>query len=297
MRLPNLFIVGAAKCGTTSLHRYLSQHPDIFMAGGMEPIYFGGDIRHQWKIRDRQRYFNLFADAGNQPWVGEKSVWYMASRSAAAEIRAFCPEAKIIIMLRNPVDMVYSLHAHFLWNGNEDIRDFDNAVAAVEERKQGRRIPPAAHFPEGLNYLDIAKYTEQVARYLAAFPASQVHIIIYDDFRQDPLRECQKTFRFLGVDDSFRPAMERHNPSKEVKSLFLTRMLKTEPWYYRAIPLPLRERIEWRLRRFNARVAERKPMGPELRGYLQQNYAADIQGLSQLLDRDLTHWCRPAQPV
>ena len=106
MRKPDFFIVGAPKCGTTSMHRYMSQHPDIFMAQGKEPIYFGSDLKHDWKVSQEQ-YFDLFRDADREQRIGEKSVWYMHSETAAAEIKAFDANADIIIMLRNPVDMMH----------------------------------------------------------------------------------------------------------------------------------------------------------------------------------------------
>ena len=174
MNKPNFFIVGAAKAGTTSMHEYLCAHPDIFMPSGAdlrltrnalkEPYFFGSDldIAEYWSIRDREQYLSLFVDAGNAKRIGEASVWYLPSTEAASEIKQFNPNAKIIIMLRNPVDMVYSLHGQFLRSGNEDIVDFEEALNVQEDRRNGRRIPTSAHFPGGLQYTSIATFSPQV---------------------------------------------------------------------------------------------------------------------------------------
>ena len=165
MRTPNLFIVGAPKCGTTSLDNYLRQHPDVFMSPKKEPHYFGSDLYAPRFIRDWETYRVLFSGATDEAVVGEASVWYLYSQNAAREIHSVCPNAKIIIMLRNPVDQMHSLHSQRLYSGLETIRDFEDALAAEADRKRGQRIPPHAHPVEGLFYGDVASYAYQVERY------------------------------------------------------------------------------------------------------------------------------------
>src|SRR5438093_1590857 len=108
IRLPTFFIVGAPRCGTTALYTYLRQHPDLFLPENKEPHFFGSDLYHPGFVRNLDEYLSLFLEAGNKKRAGEASVWYLYSRNAAAEIMAFCPSARIIAMLRNPVDMMYS---------------------------------------------------------------------------------------------------------------------------------------------------------------------------------------------
>jgi len=143
MRTPDFFIVGAPKCGTTAMSDYLRQHPEIYMPQRKEPHFFGSDLDapYPYFIRDKEQYFSLFAEAKDEKRVGEASVWYLYSKRAAFEIKEFCPTASIIIMLRNPVDMIYSLHSQRLFTGNEDIPDFEEALEAEEDRKRGLRIP------------------------------------------------------------------------------------------------------------------------------------------------------------
>ena len=126
---PNFFIVGAPKCGTTALHAYLDAHPEIFMSHYKEPRFFGSDLR-QRRRPTKSQYFSCFARARNEKRVGEASVLYLYSKCAAAEIKEFCPEARIIIMLRDPVEMLHSKHSQSIFSGNEVINDFEEALEA-----------------------------------------------------------------------------------------------------------------------------------------------------------------------
>ena len=132
---PDLFLVGAPKCGTTAFSDYLSQHPDIFMAR-KEMHFFGADLRfapHFYR-RDEAEYLAQFAARNNQRRVGEASVWHLFSKTAAAEIKAFSPEARIIVMLREPVEMMYSLFHYFRFDGNENLPTFEAALNAELSR-------------------------------------------------------------------------------------------------------------------------------------------------------------------
>ena len=128
MRKPNLFIVGAPKSGTTALYEYLKVHPEIFMSAYKEPHYFGSDLRgprmEQFRGNDR-KYLSLFAAATNEKWVGEASIWYLYSQRAAQEIKAYDPNAAIIIMLRNPLEMGYSMFYQSSYTGNEILPTFE----------------------------------------------------------------------------------------------------------------------------------------------------------------------------
>jgi len=123
------------------MNTYLDKHPEIFMATGREPHFFGTDFYLPSNIRDERTYLSLFATANNEKRVGEKSSRYLSSKRAAAEIKEFQPSASIIIMLRNPVEMIYSSHNYFFNIGIEDLDDFKAALEAEEDRKRGLRLP------------------------------------------------------------------------------------------------------------------------------------------------------------
>ena len=202
---PNFFIVGAPKSGTTAMYEYLRAHPDIFMPLLKEPYFFGDDLIYQVPRLSEADYLDLFSMAHGPKRRGEASVTYLYSKKAAEEIADFDPEARIIIMLRNPVEMIYSLHSQVFFTGSEDIEQFEVALAAEPDRKRGHRIPDNCRIVDFLFYREFVKYSDQVQRYLHTFGSEQVHIIIFDDFKRDVPQTYRTALGFLGVDESFRP--------------------------------------------------------------------------------------------
>ena len=297
MRKPDFFIVGAPKCGTTAMYYYLKQHPDIFFPEKKELHYFGNDIRSPWFIKDINSYLSMFASAENEKRIGEASVWYLYSKRAAAEIKAFCPFARIIIMLRNPVDMLYSQHSQFLYNGNEDIIDFEKALEAEEDRKQGLRIPNNANFIKGLFYRETAKYNEEVLRYLDIFKRKNVHIVIFDDFKTDTAKVYKKTLHFLDVSADFQPSFQVINPNKRIRNRGIHNALYKSPQLVRLLSKTLMPRFVrqslWKiLYHLNVQYAPRPPMDLKLRRHLQAQFEQEIKRLEKLIDRDLSHWSK-----
>ena len=300
MRRPDFFIVGAPKCGTTALYEYLKQHPEVFMPREVkEPHFFGSDFKTSFFIRDEQEYLSLFAAARGEKRVGEASVWYLYSKLAAREIKDFAPAAKIIIMLRNPVEMMHALHSQRLYNGSEDIRDYETALDAEEDRKRGLRIPPHPQLVEGLFYREVAKYAGQVRRYLDVFDPAQVKIIVYDDFKHDTAQVYREVCAFLGVDAGFAARLRVVNPNKSVRSSALLDFTRQPPslspaWAKKLVPLRARKALMWRavkaLRRINTKYEPRPPMPRELRDRLRAEFAPEVEELGRLIGRDLSHW-------
>lgn len=294
---PNYFIVGAAKCGTTSLHRYLEQHPDIFVTQVKEPHFFGSDldVKPNRRIRREDEYAAMFADAGGAKARGEASSKYLFSTEAAREIKAYSPDAKIIIMLRNPIDMMWSWHGQQLYAAEEDILDFDEALAAQEDRRSGRRIPPGAQGVNELQYTRIATFSPQVKRFFDVFGRDNVKVIIFDDFAEDTIAVVRDVFRFLGVDDAFAPAIEVHNKGNWLRNPGVKRFLKGHPriarLVNRTIPGSLRHKAGDLLLKVKGGAVERpQRMKPETRSRLCDEFRPEVQRLSELLGRDLSHW-------
>ena len=306
---PNFFIVGAPKCGTTSLHEYLQRHPDVFMPFYKEPHYFGSDLQgsrfRQFRNKP-ERYLKLFRDARGETRIGESSPWYLVSRRAAAEIHAYDPDAKIIIMLRNPVDMMYSMWAQFRYSGNEQIEDFEAALAAQAERRQGARIRRAAHCITGLFYYDMARYCEQVQRYFDVFGAENVQVIIFDDFTADTRGVYRAALDFLGINSRFETSFDIINPNKNVRlewlqklivnSGFSLMLLKDRLTYlattHSLVPYSYRTRAVKGVIAAYTKYERRSPLTPDIRQRVTREFEAEIDRLSVLLDRDLSHWHR-----
>src|ERR671927_280038 len=153
IRRPDFFIVGAPKCGTTALYVYLKAHPQIFMPFLKEPHFFGRDLSSRYGRMTLADYLALFAGAKNDQRVGEASSWYLYSRTAAREIKEFSA-ADIIVIFRNPIDMMYAQHSQLLFQRQEEIVDFKEALAAESERRQGHRIPRGSQCVESFFYRD-----------------------------------------------------------------------------------------------------------------------------------------------
>lgn len=296
MARPNFFIVGAPRSGTTALSHYLKQHPDIFIPDRKEMHHFGPDLNLNSPFEDDIAYLSEFEGATDEKRVGEASVYYIYSKLAPAQIKQFEPSAKIIIMLRNPVDMIYSLHNRFVINGYDDIADFRAALEAEPDRKQGKRIPEHFEAPRFLIYRDNAKYSEHVKRYLEAFDPENIHVIIYDDFKNDTPKSYADTLAFLEVSKNFRPGFKIINQTRQVRSSALASMLFFPPGFILALekksPLARKRYLRKILYKLNTPKKPLAPMDPRLRRKLQAELAPDVERLSSILGRDLTHWTR-----
>ena len=200
-------------------------------------------------------------------------------------------------MLRNPVDVMYSLHSQQLYNGRENIADFRTALDAEMIRKQGLGIPKGCYLIEGLFYREIARYTQQVKRYLDTFGKEKVHIIIFDDFKRDTTRVYRQTLRFLDVDPNFQLNFELSNANKRMRSAFLQRCMLQLPGVARWLGRKPSRSNFWRktyrrIRSFNVVQEARPALDLELKRCLQVEFAPEMENLSQLLGRDLMHWCK-----
>jgi hypothetical protein len=301
-RRPDLFIIGAAKCGTTSVYEYLKGHPEVFMSPAKEPRYFAPDLAsagtgHDLRYGvDEDRYLGLFAEARAEKRLGEASVRYIYSRQAPALIRDFQPRPYIIAMLRNPVDVVHSMHNQRWSEGAEEIADFEQALAAEEDRKAGRGIPPGSS-PMLAVYRDRARFGEQLPRWFETFERERIHVIIFEDMVRDPAGTFRRVLEFLEIDPDYQPeSFAVHNPRHQPRNMFLRSLLNSRlpQWFvWSVMPQLLGDRVtrglvrRFRHSRLNRKPAAKTTMRPETRRQLEDEFAPDVAVLSKLLDRDL----------
>jgi len=285
---PNLFIVGAPRCGTTSLWSYLKEHPSIFMSAEKELYFFDSDlwIREAW-APTLEQYLANFLTADTQKIIGEATPSYLRSHNAPAGIKAFNPEARIIIMLRNPVDVMHSLHSQGLRYGTEPLSDFDAALQA-DGKRTGR---------ESLGYREFTDFPNQVHRFFDLFGRENVHIIIFDDLRTDSAAVYRQTLQFLGVDQGVLTEFGVVNANTKLRNMRLQRRLIHPPGMLRHIaralaPLRLRSRIQRSLLNSNLAAQPRAPMDPGLRRRLEAQFEPKVEQLGKLIGRDLSGWCR-----
>ena len=294
---PNFFIVGAPKCGTTALHSALSDHPEIFLSPNKEPHFFARDLRvgSGWCVRDEADYLGLFSERVSETQIGEASPWYLFSKTAAQEIHDFQPNAKILILLRDPVDLIHSVHLQHLNTANEDLMHLHDALAAEAERARGERIPARAPFPDCLAYRSIGRLTEQVNRYLELFGAQQVKVLLLDDLRADERSYLHDVCHFLGVDEKVELTFGRRNPSRDLTAVDL--MLKRLHYKTRFIP-NLQRRIPKAIKAIYRNAVRVLPaarptgISNELYTELADELRGDVAQLAELIGRDLSAWCQ-----
>jgi hypothetical protein len=297
MKRPDFLIVGAFKAGTTALYEYLRAHPQVFMSVPKEPMYFGQDLTPRYRRMTEDEYVALFRTAGADQKAGEASPWYLYSSTAAREIHEFNPDARIIIMLRNPVDVMYSQHSQLVFNRREDLTDFEQALAAEDDRLAGRRIPADAIRPEALYYRRSVRFAEQVRRYLDVFGSDRVHFVVFDDLVADPRAVYRSTLEFLGVDPTVEVDLSVYNPNRSARSGAMQRLIFAPRGPLRRLfgtlrRFPLMHRVRDALVAANSKRAERGRMDPELRRRLTAELAPQVAELGQLIGRDLSSWSR-----
>jgi hypothetical protein len=296
---PNLFILGAPRCGTTGLFTYLGQHPDIYMPR-KELHYFGTDLQFCNKGRlPLARYLEYYEQAGSERYRAESAIWYLYSKNAAAEIAEASPEAKCIVLLRDPADMLYSLHSEFVYQGDENIRNFSAALDAQADRRRGERIPKLCDVPWALQYFKVARFGEQLARYHKVFGPERVHVILYDDLAKDTNAAYHGVLRFLGIDENVEADLPVVNANKEVRSPRLRHFMRRPPASLRRFSQfvvrnqRLRRALGRRLVALNTSGVPRPPLDPQLRRRLQTEFSADIDLLAEEVGRDLSTWKGP----
>jgi hypothetical protein len=288
---PNFFIIGAPKCGTTSLAAWLAEHPQIYISPVKEPHFFNRDGMYLTNTLDE--YEALFVDANeNHLAIGEASTHYLYSRTAVPGILKYQPDAKFIVCIRNPIEMAPSLHAERVWNGIEVVKDFEKAWRLQEARRNGKLIPATARRdPERLQYGEYCKLGKQLERLYSIVPQDRVLVLVLDDMAQNPAQEYQRVLQFLGVNDSFQPEFKIYNPRKGVRWPFLSFLFRYASQMRRAFGfkkrLDLYNKIQFSI---NSAQPERYVLSAEMRAELASFFAPDIALLEQLLNRDFSKW-------
>jgi Sulfotransferase domain len=296
---PNFFILGAPKCGTTALYHYLRPHPNIFMPKLKEPHFFATDLGSYPAIKTGEAYAALFADATDRHLrIGEASVYYLRSSTAIRNIREYNPDAKLIAMFRNPVDMVHSFHSQLLYVSQENVRDFETAWRLQSRRSQGLDLPPRSRGAFLLQYAEMGRFGTQAQRLLSIFPPAQAKIILYDDFARTPQRIYDDVIEFLEIPHDGRSEFPRINENKRARVAWLRKLMVNPPTRIRGAYRDFKRTVggkqldvmkQWVIDRITVRE-RRSALSPEFRAELVETFREEVALLSQVLNRDLSHW-------
>ena len=293
MKRPNFFIVGAAKSGTTSMWQYLCQHPNVFMPPSFlrkEPAFFS-DL---YGFDSREKYRAIFLEASDQHWaVGEASTAYLTDPVSAKRIAEVVPHAKIIIMLRNPVDRAYSLYNWMTQEGYEYAASFERALTLEDRRANSSNFKNnnPQYFYNYL-YFRSGLYAEQVSRYIDRFSADQICVILFEEFIRDPSASYRRVCEFLNVDPDFEPNFKVYNKSRDVVFPPLQRILRKATNFTNRIlrRAPDTKKDRDFLLSLGLRSRRRPKLSDELRAQLMLDYQSDIEKLECLIERDLSLW-------
>lgn len=285
MTLPNFIMIGVAKAGTTSVSRYLAQHPQIFMCPIKATNFFGYEDARDWKWHDEgdppllrnfpvtsfDEYEAMFAGARDETAVGEVSPQYIRCPTAARRIHETLPNVKLVASLRNPADRAFSGFLMRTRRG-EAVESFYKELTAK-----------SSHVKEGFYY-------RRLKRYLDLFPREQTKIYLFEEFKKDAGRIVTELFGFLGVDTKFvLDTSVRHNPGAVPKLRLLNRLLYSPTLARIARSLfPGMKGALKQVRQINLSPAPKLP--PDLRAQLVALYREDILKVQELLDKDLSVW-------
>lgn len=293
----NAFIIGAPKSGTTSMAHYLAQHEDIFVTTPKEPHFFiKDDMPHKTTITSLEKYQELFSEAKAKVRM-EASVWYLYGEKAIENIHRYNPNAKIIIMLRRPDDMIHSLHSQLVLTHDETLNDLGKAWDKCASRRLGLDIPKTCKDGSMLLYDEVAKYGRQVENVLRFFSKNDVKVIFYEDLEKNVNKVYLEVLQFLMVSENPLQSYDVMNKNSNYRCRTVSVLLRHPPDIIVRIAKYLKGRLSlsfgaargW-LIKANSIENERMPLDPVIRSRIIENYLDDIVLLESILGRELTHW-------
>jgi hypothetical protein len=295
-RTPTFMIAGAPKCGTTALYEYLQTHPQILLSDPKEPHFYAEDLGDHREVFTDVEYERLFSAAGPEHLaIGEASAWYLHSWVALPRVARELPDTKLIIMLRNPAELVLSLHSDLVWICFESELDFEQAWSLQSDRKAGRRVPTLCQVPWFLQYREVGQLSQHVGRMLKLFPREQVRFYLLDDLKDSAARVYQDALTFLGLPNDGRTEFPRVNASKRNR---LQRLAWVQSLLVRSLPRPCIEagkriglgKLNRSITEMNCTTHRPEPPTDEFRRHLTEEFYNDVCELESILERKLDHW-------
>lgn len=300
MKKTNTFIIGAPKCGTTALCHYIQQHPNAFVCEPKEPHHFARvDMPNRAHyITDASKYAALFERAmPHEKVLADGSVWHLYCENAVRLIAEYNSDAKIIIMLRRPDEMVYSFHSQALESYDEDVTDFTTAWKMAVGSIKRKQLPKHCYAPQVLAYDQIAKYGAQLENVYRYFPKNQVKLVFFDDFSKRTKDCYESVLSFLDLEPSDLVSFDKVNENSVVRNRLIGQYL-THPPQVLVNCVKLVKRVfglkkigmQDRLLSMNSKSKPRPQLDESTRREIVENYRSDIEKLARLSGIDLSAW-------
>ena len=289
MKKVDFFIVGAPKAGTTSLYHYLNEHSEIEMSSQKEPDFFSDQSLQKQKLYyDKNRIdtiekYNSLFERDDVILRGDSSVSYLFYEDVPHKIITYNPDAKIIIMLRNPIDRAFS---HYLMDYSLGLisESFETIIQKQSKHKNANLFYQ--------QYIQVSEYSKQIKRYLEVFSKENIHFIDYEDFKNDTSDVVSSVFLFLGVNDDFQPYLKKKYNTYTAPKNSLIRYVYSFVACRKMVANILSKNLTKTIRNLLFR-SDKKPQLPELtRNFLIKHFESDVRELSELLNKDFTKWIR-----
>jgi hypothetical protein len=288
---PNFFIIGAPKCGTTSIVSWLEKNPEIFISKPKEPNFFNTDHNDICRPTTLNEYEKLFIKvSSSHKAVGEASTAYLRSKVAVPGILKYVPYARFIICLRNPIEMAPSCHSQLVKTGFENEVSFKRAWALQDTRLKGKALPKLCQEPMFLIYRNTCNLGKQLKKVLQWVSLDDILFVLLEDLRIDPRREYLRILDFLGISDDGRLEFTSENVRSKPYSFLLSKMVRIASHLKFSMNIKKSTGIGATLQKWNNRNCSREQHSKELINELQKYFTDDIKYLSEILNRDLTHW-------
>lgn len=287
---PNFFILGAPKCGTTSLAEWLGGHPSIFVCNPKEPKFFNTD----WTLPNRPHsvaeYEQLFIEAKEYSAIGEATTGYLSSQVAVSKILNYNPGAKFLVCLRDPIEMLASLHAQRLKEGVETEDDLFVAWEKQSSRVIGKQIPATCTDQKTLLYGPICSLGEQVERLLRQVNRDQVCFVLLEDLKRNPLNEYQRILKFLSLKDDGRTIFPVKNVGQLPRILWVAQSSRALGRLKKRLGIYQNFGIQRWFNSQNEVPRNKNNISPEFHAVLIDYFKDDVMKLSEFLEKDLSHW-------
>lgn len=298
MNLPSFLIIGAAKTGTTSLYSWLKQHPQVYMTPVKETNFFAfegenldfppGTVNEKYLANCKtniESYCEQFKGVTNEIAIGEASPIYLYNPKAAERILHYIPNAKLIVILRNPIERAYSNFLHHIREGYEPLSDFNEAI-----QEEKNRIDK--NWWWGFHYIQVGFYYNQLKQYFNRFDTSQIKVYLYEDLKNTPVDVIRDIFKFIDVDDKFIPDMSlKYNvtgiPNNKVLHHFLSKPNLVKSALKQVIPVNLIQHLTVNVSNHNL---TKPSLNPEIKKQLIQKYRDDVLKVQELIKCDLSIW-------